>query len=286
MGLENSNGNGTTPGDPVKGNDNNDVKINQKKQKQKPSHFVDPTSFQGVIWKPADYDTKDKPGKLHPAGEGEKVALLKNWREIFKQSNPALDRSARLKKTVSPKQTATTRSIAMEDINKNGREDSSDRTSGDSSLENLRDNEGTESITTPGKSTSPSVEVNGVGQDEEMADADGDTDMNRKGEGEKKAPEKSGNTVIEIPVLENMHPATSPPAKTPPKKRGRKRKADVIAEAEAEADKAGEKENEEVEKAKRPRSKKVADTGAGKEDKKSKSKSTAAPVRRSTRQKN
>ncbi|RJE18881.1 hypothetical protein PHISCL_08782 [Aspergillus sclerotialis] len=288
MGLE---GAGDTPGDPGEVNDNTNTQINQKqKQKQKPSNFLDPSSFQSVIWKPADYDAKNKPGKLHPAGEGEKVALLKNWREIFKQSNPALDRPSRLKKMITssspsgssdhPVSGVAARSVAAEDLDKNKREDSSDRTSGISSLDNLRDNEGAESVTTPGKSSPGSVGVNGVGRDEEMGDA---VAVNEKGgEAEGQVPKKSRNTIIEIPVLESMpQPAESPPAKTPPKKRGRKRKADLIAEAEAEA--AG-KEKEDVKENKRPRSKRIASGTGGEGDKKLNS--TGGPVRRSTRQKN
>ena len=289
MGLE---GGDRTPGDPGEENDNKKTQTNQKqkqKQKQKPSDFLDPSSFQSVIWKPADYDAKKKPGKLHPAGEGEKVALLKNWREIFKQSNPALDRPSRLKKMITSSSSSgssdqavsgvAARSVAMEDLNKNKREDSSDRTSGISSLDNLRDNEGAESITTPGKSSPGSVGGNGVGQDEEMGDADA---VNGRGEAEGQVPQQSRKTIIEIPVLERMpQAAESPPEKTPPKKRGRKRKADVIAEAEAEA---GRKEKEDVKENKRPRSNGVASGSSGEGDKKLHS--TGGPVRRSTRQRN
>lgn len=47
-------------------------------------------SFQSVMWKsPAD----ENKVVLYQPGTGEQVALLKNWREVFRNSHPALERS-------------------------------------------------------------------------------------------------------------------------------------------------------------------------------------------------
>ncbi|CAI7605469.1 unnamed protein product [Penicillium glandicola] len=57
----------------------------------------DIASFQGVVWKTPALDRDQDVAILYEPDTGEKVALLENWREIFKYSQPALDRS-RLKR--------------------------------------------------------------------------------------------------------------------------------------------------------------------------------------------
>lgn len=181
---------------------------------------IDLTSFQSVVWKLSRQEQKQGP-KFHLPGEGEKVALLKNWREVFKSSHPSLDRSRR--KTKPPVTAA--RPGAMDDR----REDSSDRTSGVPSLENLRENETVGSIdasnTTPTKSMPPHIVEGDVGdgQDEEMVDAPSTSKMTK--------PTPSSNVVVEIPVPSKRVPPqldASPQRETsPPKKKGRKRKADT-----------------------------------------------------------
>lgn len=58
----------------------------------------DVTSFQGVIWKTANLERdQDIAIQIYEPGHGGKVALLENWREIFKSVQPALDKS-RLRK--------------------------------------------------------------------------------------------------------------------------------------------------------------------------------------------
>lgn len=240
----------------------------------KPRLSVDPASFQSVVWKPSDYGRE--PVQLHPPGEGEKVALLKNWREVFRNSNPAIGRPARFKKLASSSvssrsrnQLATAGSGVADDLKQ--REDSSDQTSRVSSLENLRDNDtigsGDASNTTPTKSLSPALmKVGGARQDEEMADVDADEED-----------KLSSNVVVEIPV-------PKAPSSSPPKKKGRKRKADVIADDETEnTENANGMENNK----KRPRSQRIASntntTTASHDDKAQESART--PLRRSTRQK-
>lgn len=51
-----------------------------------PFERIDASSFKGVVWKKSDNSVK-KAGLYEP-GIGEKVALLRNWREIFKESQP------------------------------------------------------------------------------------------------------------------------------------------------------------------------------------------------------
>ncbi|RAK98870.1 uncharacterized protein BO80DRAFT_436522 [Aspergillus ibericus CBS 121593] len=49
----------------------------------------DMAAFQGVVWKSPSDEVKIA---LHEPGAGEKVALLKNWREVFRNSHPAIGR--------------------------------------------------------------------------------------------------------------------------------------------------------------------------------------------------
>ncbi|PYH98701.1 hypothetical protein BO71DRAFT_437975 [Aspergillus ellipticus CBS 707.79] len=49
----------------------------------------DVAAFQGTVWKSPSDEVKIA---LHEPGEGEKVALLKNWREVFRNSHPAIGR--------------------------------------------------------------------------------------------------------------------------------------------------------------------------------------------------
>lgn len=55
------------------------------------SQAPDPTSFQSIVWKRPEHDRN--PVQVMAPGEGEKVALLKNWREVFKNSHPSFGRS-------------------------------------------------------------------------------------------------------------------------------------------------------------------------------------------------
>ncbi|KAL1878857.1 hypothetical protein Plec18167_004152 [Paecilomyces lecythidis] len=52
-----------------------------------PFERIDASSFKGVVWKKAD-DAAVKRAQLYEPGLGEKVALLRNWREVFKESQP------------------------------------------------------------------------------------------------------------------------------------------------------------------------------------------------------
>ncbi|OJD11970.1 hypothetical protein AJ78_07371 [Emergomyces pasteurianus Ep9510] len=56
-----------------------------------------PNSFCRILWRSSGYLVDQ--GELYEPGKGEKVALLKNWREIFKDSQPKRDH--RLQKSAS-----------------------------------------------------------------------------------------------------------------------------------------------------------------------------------------
>ncbi|GAD97671.1 hypothetical protein NFIA_078390 [Paecilomyces variotii No. 5] len=52
-----------------------------------PFERIDASSFKGTVWKKSD-DAAVKRVQLYEPGLGEKVALLRNWREVFKDSQP------------------------------------------------------------------------------------------------------------------------------------------------------------------------------------------------------
>lgn len=84
---------------------NRDLNVNyaaeslpQKKRKRhpdaKPKLFApetDVASFRGTVWRTST--DENNRSKLYEPGDGEKVALLKNWREVFRTSHPATDRT-------------------------------------------------------------------------------------------------------------------------------------------------------------------------------------------------
>ncbi|KAE8364554.1 hypothetical protein BDV27DRAFT_112350 [Aspergillus caelatus] len=116
---------------------------------------TDITSFQGTVWKTPHDD--NPPRKLYEPGDGEKVALLKNWREVFRSSHPAIGR-VRMRKVGSdmapPRVPAATKRA----------DTSSDDTSTASSLESLREtdvgSDGFSKTTTPAEpSLSPPLTV-------------------------------------------------------------------------------------------------------------------------------
>lgn len=51
--------------------------------------------FKGVVWRNSNH-TSGKRGELYEPGQGEVVALLKNWREVFKSSQPRSDRRTQI----------------------------------------------------------------------------------------------------------------------------------------------------------------------------------------------
>lgn len=58
------------------------------------SQKLDTATFQSVVWKTASMDKdQDIEVQIYEPGNGEKLAFLANWREIFKSAQPALDKS-------------------------------------------------------------------------------------------------------------------------------------------------------------------------------------------------
>ncbi|KAF7589954.1 hypothetical protein BBP40_003493 [Aspergillus hancockii] len=107
-----------------------------------------PPSFAGTVWKTATDDTP--PRKLYEPGDGEKVALLKNWREVFRSSYPGVGRLRMIRKVGGASDMGLPRGARKVDAAV-----SSDETSAASSLENLRETDGGGSDvsknTTPGE---------------------------------------------------------------------------------------------------------------------------------------
>ncbi|PYH80344.1 hypothetical protein BO82DRAFT_393096 [Aspergillus uvarum CBS 121591] len=67
----------------------------QHQRKLKPTTkrtpVFDLAAFQAVVWKsPHQEKEQQSVVALHEPGEGEKVALLKNWREVFRSANPRM----------------------------------------------------------------------------------------------------------------------------------------------------------------------------------------------------
>ncbi|PYH48730.1 uncharacterized protein BP01DRAFT_353035 [Aspergillus saccharolyticus JOP 1030-1] len=65
------------------------------KHTAKTTLFFDLGAFQSVVWKSSSQEKEEHQhhsngGKVHEPGEGEKVALLKNWREVFRSVNPGI----------------------------------------------------------------------------------------------------------------------------------------------------------------------------------------------------
>lgn len=81
-------------------------------------------TFKGVVWKkPGDVETKPK---LYEPGDGEEVALLKNWREIFKPSHHKYDHMRLAKQQKYPKSGHHTRCLARKSGSTDDKGDSDD----------------------------------------------------------------------------------------------------------------------------------------------------------------
>ncbi|KAJ5775687.1 uncharacterized protein N7511_000698 [Penicillium nucicola] len=76
---------------------------------------LDVGSFQGVIWKTPSLDRDQDVAILYEPHTGEQVALLKNWREEFKHSQPALDKSRLKRRRVEEAHTVDDASLSEAD---------------------------------------------------------------------------------------------------------------------------------------------------------------------------
>ncbi|KAJ5263489.1 hypothetical protein N7478_011094 [Penicillium angulare] len=81
----------------------NKTKVRRTLPPQHPPLHLDLGSFQGVVWKASLEDDPTVAGavQIYEPGQSDKVALLEDWREIFKSAQPALDKS-RLRKRHAP----------------------------------------------------------------------------------------------------------------------------------------------------------------------------------------
>ncbi|KAJ5689537.1 hypothetical protein N7462_003929 [Penicillium macrosclerotiorum] len=117
----------------------------------------DVTTFQGVIWRTPNLEKdQDIAVQIYEPGHGDKVALLEDWREIFKFAQPALDKS-RLRKRKAMDTSLVEPSFADDEFpceEEYDPADSSDQMSDILSLENTTDN-GDASNTTPELIQSP-----------------------------------------------------------------------------------------------------------------------------------
>lgn len=123
----------------------------------------DIASFQGVVWKTSSLEKdQDVAVQIYEPGAGEQVALLKNWREIFKYAQPALDKS-RLRKRKAEDVCEPDHILADDEFPcEDDRDDSSDEMSDIVSMDNTTENgdAGDASNTTPELPQSPKRESN------------------------------------------------------------------------------------------------------------------------------
>ncbi|KAI2793648.1 hypothetical protein POX_a00231 [Penicillium oxalicum] len=123
------------------------------------SKAPDPTSFQGVIWRtPSMSDDYNLMVQSHEPGSGERVALLDNWREIFKSAQPALDKTRLRERRAKAVPVSVDTGLADDELACDGdEEDSSDAMSDVSSVNNMmeKDDAGDASNTTPELVDSP-----------------------------------------------------------------------------------------------------------------------------------
>jgi hypothetical protein len=142
-----------------------DTKTHRANRASKPKSSLKPdiTSFQGVVWKTSSLEKdQDIAVQIYEPGAGEQVALLKNWREIFKSVQPALDKS-RLRKRKAQEVPEPDPALADDELPcEDDQDDSSDEMSDIVSLDNTTENgdAGDASNTTPELPQSPKRESN------------------------------------------------------------------------------------------------------------------------------
>ncbi|GCB17445.1 hypothetical protein AAWM_00330 [Aspergillus awamori] len=211
--------------------------------------LFDVAAFQGVVWKsPAD----DLKIALHEPGEGEKVALLKNWREVFRNSNPAIGRARVRKETVGRRGIGSPEVVDLygaEDVEADDGEDADVEDGVEVEMSNGQDN----------------------GALNDVPAAGGDTDMveTENTEGTQDLPDGiKPSDSLEVPKSKPNGVAAASADK--PATRGRKRKAEEESEPVPEA-------------TSKTRSKRVATQKVG--EAKVSNPAPSGPVRRSARNK-
>lgn len=193
------------------------------------SQAPNPTSFQSVVWKRPEHDKN--PVQVMAPGEGEKVALLKNWREVFKNSHPSFGRSRawRQQKVLDylgnsvPEfaPSGPVKDLMVED--ETSRDVSTDRTPGDSGSGGYASNTTLEKSVSP-----PSVQDDKTMNPTSVNDLPADNDHSQPS-----APPNNENN-------SNNSTGPPPPASSPVK--GKKRKASIsIDEDQSAQDTKGRK---------------------------------------------
>lgn len=129
--------------------------------KQKSPIKIDIATFQGVIWRTAALEKdQDVAVQIYQPGDGEKVALLENWREIFKSTQPSLNKSRLRERKARGLRELHSSEVdvfdADDEVQEDGRHDSSDEMSDILSTDQV-ESAGAEndSNTTPEPSQSP-----------------------------------------------------------------------------------------------------------------------------------
>ncbi|OQD73498.1 hypothetical protein PENDEC_c015G03975 [Penicillium decumbens] len=124
------------PGVVAKDSETKTSRASKRASRPQSSLKPDITSFQGVVWKSSTLE-KDQDGaiQIYEPGAGEQVALLKNWREIFKSAQPALDKSRLRKRRVEETREPDPAIVDDEFPCENDQDDSSDQMSGIVSLD-------------------------------------------------------------------------------------------------------------------------------------------------------
>ncbi|KNG90506.1 hypothetical protein ANOM_001262 [Aspergillus nomiae NRRL 13137] len=232
-------------------------------------------SFQGTVWKTLHDDSP--PRKLYEPGDGEKVALLKNWREVFRSSHPAIGR-VRMRKVGSDMAPPRAPEVSKR------ADTSSDDTSTASSLESLREtdvgSDGCSKTTTPAEpSLSPPLTVHSHRVIKSASDLPVNSKM-LEHEFPIEAPESYDDPMAMEPESPDLQSATTQDQESSPKKpnsatapstRTRKRKAsDALDQPDVD-------KNQTTTRSKRIASKKVGETADPP--------AASGPVRRSTRNK-
>ncbi|OAL73615.1 hypothetical protein A7D00_1643 [Trichophyton violaceum] len=205
-------------------------KVHRQKKKiesKKPAQ-LDPATFYGVSWSAGPPSKND--GPLYQPGEGEKVSLLKNWREVFQESKP------KTKKTSEKlKQDGSIRATFHDHLSTRFRRNSEQGTLVNDNL-NLGNNMETDGLSHPVSGLKAFILGSSMWPEKQGHDH---LSMNNNGPQLKKgfsardeAKPSNNLDIILPPAPKNIEEYKEITTTAPPvtQKRGRKRKADVIVE--------------------------------------------------------
>ncbi|KAG5207194.1 hypothetical protein GTR04_6407 [Trichophyton interdigitale] len=204
------------------------VRRQKKKIENKKPAQLDSATFYGVSWSAGPPSNND--GPLYQPGEGEKVSLLKNWREVFQESKP------KTKKTSEKlKQDGNIRATFHDHLSTRFRRNSEQGALVDDNL-NLNNNMEIDGLSRPVSGLKTFLLGSNMRAEKKGRDH---LSMNNNGpqlrKGSSAREEAKPNNKLDIilpPAPENIEEykdiiTTAPPVT---QKRGRKRKADVTVE--------------------------------------------------------